>query len=60
MTTTSSSIIKKLLILFLVFAGLHYGKDFLMSLTIGAVIATLFYRFANGWKEKKSSRGWQR
>lgn len=51
MTTTSSSIIKKLLILFLVFAGLHYAKDFLMSLTIGAVMATLFLPFCK-WMEK--------
>lgn len=39
---TTSSIIKKLLILFIVFAGLHFAKDFLIPLSIGAVIATLF------------------
>lgn len=57
MTTTSSSIIKKLLILFLVFAGLHYAKDFLMPLTIGAVIATLFLPFSKWMEGKKMPRG---
>lgn len=42
MTTANHSILKKLLILFLVFAGLHFAKDFLMPLSIGIVLATLF------------------
>lgn len=57
MTTTTTSIVKKLLILFLVFAGLHYAKDFLMSLTIGAVMATLFLPFCKWMEERKTPRG---
>ncbi|OFY84195.1 MAG: hypothetical protein A3F72_14295 [Bacteroidetes bacterium RIFCSPLOWO2_12_FULL_35_15] len=53
MTTTSSSVIKILLILFLVFAGLHFAKNFLMPLTIGAVLATLFLPFCKWMEEKK-------
>ena len=51
MTISTSSIIKKLFILFLVFAGLHYAKDFLMPLTIGAVMATIFLPFCK-WLER--------
>lgn len=57
MTTTTSSIIKKLLILFLVFAGLHYAKDFLMPLSIGGVLATLFLPFCKWMEEKKVPKG---
>jgi len=53
MTTTTSSIIKKLLILFLVIAGLHYAKVFLMPLAIGGVLATLFLPFCKWMEEKK-------
>jgi len=42
MTTSSSSIIKTLLILFLVIAGLYFAKVFLMPLAIGGILATLF------------------
>ena len=56
-TSTSTSIIKKLLILFLVFAGLYYAKDFLMSLTIGAVIATFFLPFCKWMEGKKVPKG---
>lgn len=52
MTITKSSIIKTLLILFLVFAGLHYAKDFLMPFVIGGVLATLFLPFCR-WMEGK-------
>jgi predicted PurR-regulated permease PerM len=57
MTITTSSIIKKLLVLFLVFAGLHYAKEFLMPLAIGAVLATLFLPFCKWMEEKKVPRG---
>ena len=57
MTTTSVSIIKKLLIVFLVFAGLYYGKDFFIPLTIGAVLATLFLPFCKWLEGKKITRG---
>ncbi len=56
MTTSTTSILKKLLILFLVFAGLHFAKDFLMPLAIGSVLATLFLPFCR-WMEKKLHRG---
>ncbi len=42
MTTSSSSFIKTLLILFLVIAGLYFAKVFLMPLAIGGILATLF------------------
>lgn len=57
MTTTASSIIKKLLVLFLVFAGLHYAKAFLMPLAIGGVLATLFLPFCKWMEEKKVPKG---
>jgi len=52
MTTSLSLVIKKLLVLFLVFSGLYYAQDFLMPLCIGGVLATLFLPFCN-WMEKK-------
>ena len=52
MTTSLSSIIKKLLLLFLIFAGLYFAKDFLIPLAIGGIFATLFLPFCN-WMEKK-------
>ena len=57
MIVTSTSIIKKLLLLFLVFAGLHYSREFLMPLAIGAVLATLFLPFCKWMEVKKISRG---
>ncbi len=57
MTTSSSSLIKKLLILFLVIVGLYYGRFFLIPLTIGAVMATLFLPFCKWMELKKMSRG---
>jgi predicted PurR-regulated permease PerM len=57
MTITTSSTIKKLLILFLVFAGLHYAKNFLIPLSIGAVLATLFLPFCKWMQEKKVPKG---
>jgi predicted PurR-regulated permease PerM len=52
MTITNTSVIKKLLLLFLVFAGLHYAKEFLMPLSIGGIMATLFLPFCK-WLERK-------
>jgi predicted PurR-regulated permease PerM len=42
MIITSSSLLKKLLLLFLVIAGLILAKSFLMPLTVAGVLATLF------------------
>jgi predicted PurR-regulated permease PerM len=57
MTIAASSIIKKLLVLFLVFAGLHYAENFLISLSIGAVMATLFLPFCKWMEGKKMPKG---
>lgn len=52
MTISKSSLIKTLLLLFLLFAGLHFAKGFLMPLTIGGVLATLFLPLCK-WLESK-------
>jgi predicted PurR-regulated permease PerM len=52
MTANITSVIQKLLLAFLVFAGLYYAKVFLMPLFIGGILATLFLPFCN-WMEKK-------
>ena len=52
MTATTSTIIKKLLVLFLVFAGLYFAKEFLMPLAVAAVISTLFLPLSS-WLENK-------
>ncbi len=57
MTITKSSAIKTLLIVFLVFAGLHYAKDFLMPLAIGGVLAALFLPFCNWMEGKRVPKG---
>lgn len=57
MTTTSISVIKKLLILFLIFAGLYYAKEFLMPLSIGGLLATLFLPFCKWMEKKRMPRG---
>jgi len=57
MTTTSTSIIKKILLMFLIVAGLYYAKVFLMPLCIGGIIATLFLPFCNWLQKKKISKG---
>lgn len=57
MKTSSSSIIKKLLILFLIIIGLYFGRFFLIPLTIGAVLATLFLPFCKRMEANKLSRG---
>ncbi|MES2517387.1 MAG: AI-2E family transporter [Bacteroidota bacterium] len=57
MTLTNSSFIKKLLILFLVIAGLYFAKDFLMPLFVGGILATLFLPFSNWMESKKIPRG---
>ncbi len=52
MATSLSSGIQKLLLLFLIFAGLYFAKDFLIPLAIGGILATLFLPFCN-WMEGK-------
>lgn len=57
MAITNSSLIKKLFLLFLVFAGLYFAKDFLMPFVIGTVMATLFLPLCRWLEEKKTRRG---
>ena len=57
MKVSSFSIIKKLLILFLVITGLHFAKDFLMPLTIAGVLATLLLPFCRWMESKRVPKG---
>ena len=57
MTTSLASVIKKLLVLFLVFSGLYFAKDFLIPMCIGGILATLFLPFCNGLEKKKLPKG---
>ena len=52
MIVTSSSIIKKLLLVFLVIAGLYIAKGFLIPLCIAGIFATLFLPLCK-WLEKR-------
>ncbi len=52
MTTTLSAVIKKILVIFLIILGLYFAKDFLIPLSIGGILATLFLPFCN-WMEAK-------
>src|SRR5688500_8202734 len=57
MIVATSSIIKKLLLLFLIFSGLYYAKAFLMPLAIGIVLATLFLPFCKWMETRKVPKG---
>jgi len=52
MTSDASSLIKKLMLLFLIVAGVYYAKVFLMPLCIAGILATLFLPFYK-WMEKR-------
>ncbi len=52
MTISDTSILKNVLLLFLVIAGVYYAKVFLMPLCIGGILATLYLPFCN-WLELK-------
>lgn len=56
MTDASAIIIKKLLVLFLVIAGLYFAKNFLIPLSIAGVLATLFLPFCRWMESKKVPR----
>lgn len=56
MKLSLSSLIKKLLLLFLVISGIYFAKDFLMPLFIGGILATIFLPFCNWMESKKLSR----
>ena len=57
MTANITSVIQKLLLAFLIFAGLYYAKVFLMPLFIGGILATLFLPFCNWMEKKKINKG---
>lgn len=57
MTISGSSITKKLFIAVLVIFVIVAAKEFLMPLSIGIVIATLFMPISNWFERKKISRG---
>lgn len=52
MTTTNTAVIKNLLLLFLIFAGLYYAREFLIPLAMGSILATLFLPLCK-WLEQK-------
>ena len=53
MTTSLSTVIKKLTVVLLVVAALYFGQEFLIPLCIGAVLATVFLPFCNWMQRKK-------
>lgn len=53
MNLNSAAIIKKLLLLFLLVAGLYLAKAFLIPLALASIIATLFLPFCNWMDGKK-------
>jgi predicted PurR-regulated permease PerM len=57
MTTSVSSVIKKLLLVILVVVGLYYAKEFLMPLCVGGVLATLFLPFCHWMEKNKLPKG---
>jgi len=57
MTITSTSFIKKLLLLFLVVAGLYFARVFLIPLSIAGIFATLFLPFCKWLEKKKIPKG---
>lgn len=57
MTMTATSSVKKLLLFFLVFAGLYYAQEFLMPLCIGGILATLFLPFCHWMERMKLPKG---
>lgn len=52
MSTSLIEIIKKLVLVFLVVAGLYFAQEFLIPLFIGGILATVFLPFCN-WMQKK-------
>lgn len=56
MTLSLNTIIKKLLVLFLILTGLYFAKDLLMPLCIGGILATLFLPLCKWMESKKMTR----
>ena len=57
MNLSITSVIKKLLLLFLIILGLVYAKVFLMPLTIGGILAALFLPFSRWLEAQKLPKG---
>ncbi len=57
MNISAISVIKRLLLLFLFFSGLYFAKGFLMPISIGGVIATVFLPYCKWMETKKVPRG---
>ncbi len=57
MTISAASALKKLLLLVLLIAGLYYARAFLIPLSIGAVVATLFLPLCRWLEDRKVPRG---
>lgn len=57
MNLSITSVIKKILLLFLIITSLIYAKVFLMPLTIGGILATLFLPFCHWLEAKKLPKG---
>jgi predicted PurR-regulated permease PerM len=57
MTTTNTSVIKKMLLIFLAIAGLFFAKEFLIPLFIGGILAALFLPFSHFMEERKIPKG---
>lgn len=51
MTSSSASLLKKLLLVFLLVAGLYFGREFLIPVAIAAILAALFRPLCS-WLEK--------
>lgn len=56
MIASLSLVLKKILLVFLLVAGLYYAKAFLMPLCIGGILATLFLPFCTWLEQKKMPR----
>lgn len=56
LTVTNTSMIRKLLILFLVLGGLYYAKAVLMPLCVGGVLATLLLPLCRTLEDRKVPR----
>lgn len=57
MNLSITAVIKKILLLFLIITSLIYAKVFLMPLTIGGILATLFLPFCHWLEAKKLPKG---
>ena len=56
MTTNYVAMLQKMALFFLVIFGLYIAKDFLIPLSIGGILATLFLPFCNWMENKKISK----